>query len=343
MSERDSRSPYEDFDHLSLVQRDLLKSGCHFFPVEREHVEGLVTDPLLTRLRRTIKHRGFRNVAARTAISFSGYAYDPREIFAIPEIRSYYAKLDEQLPELPALLTVLPVMRYNGPAIHVELLGTVSEVVQRPELDGYDLRVAEAPVIIAAAKRRIEAAGCKYHVPPAEARRLAEQFEYWAQLPLLPPERPPMAGGAPMKTYKGFSEDHGSAMGPRAVFVETDDGQFAPLKHEVHHSPDGFSWGFPGSGPADLARSLLADHLGFVPHPAIYQAFKRQYVAHWEEGKPWSITSEQVETFLAQPKMQELLEAQQQDEALRREIAELERAEAACSSGDPHVSEEQQD
>src|SRR5581483_4103477 len=240
MSERYSRSPYEGFDHLSQVQQELLKRGYYFFPVEREHVEGLVTDPLLARLRRTIKQRGFRNVAARTAISFSGYADDPREIFAIPEIRAYYQKLDQALPELPSLLTMLAPMRYNGPAIHVELLGTVSQVVERPELGGYDLRVDEAPAIIAQALRRIQAAGRKYHLPPAAITRLSEQFAAWALAPLQPPERPPMAGGAPLKTYKGYSEDNATAMGPEVVFVQEDEQPPYRLKHEVHHSPDGF-------------------------------------------------------------------------------------------------------
>lgn len=34
------------------------------------------------------------------------------------------------------------------------------------------------------------------------------------------------------------------------------------LPHHVKHSPTGFSWGYAGSGPADLARSLLIDALG---------------------------------------------------------------------------------
>lgn len=35
-----------------------------------------------------------------------------------------------------------------------------------------------------------------------------------------------------------------------------------PLRHYVRHSPDGFSWGYGGSGPADLARCLLIDAMG---------------------------------------------------------------------------------
>ena len=39
----------------------------------------------------------------------------------------------------------------------------------------------------------------------------------------------------------------------------------APLTHYPYHSPDGFEWGYTGSGPADLALALLADVLGEAP------------------------------------------------------------------------------
>jgi hypothetical protein len=39
-------------------------------------------------------------------------------------------------------------------------------------------------------------------------------------------------------------------------------GWSGPLHHFVRHSPTGFGWGYGGSGPADLARSLLIDALG---------------------------------------------------------------------------------
>ncbi len=34
----------------------------------------------------------------------------------------------------------------------------------------------------------------------------------------------------------------------------------------ANHSPDGFSWGYGGSGPAQLALAILADH--FQRRPA---------------------------------------------------------------------------
>lgn len=51
--------------------------------------------------------------------------------------------------------------------------------------------------------------------------------------------------------------------GGRVVVVETAAG--APLgllAHRVRHSPDGFSWGYGGSGPAELARCLLLTAAG---------------------------------------------------------------------------------
>lgn len=39
-------------------------------------------------------------------------------------------------------------------------------------------------------------------------------------------------------------------------------GDASPLPHHVKHSPSGMSWGYHGSGAADLARSLLIHALG---------------------------------------------------------------------------------
>jgi hypothetical protein len=46
------------------------------------------------------------------------------------------------------------------------------------------------------------------------------------------------------------------------VSVHRDDASEALLPHVVHHSPTGFEWGYQGSGPADLALSILAYTLG---------------------------------------------------------------------------------
>jgi len=93
------------------------------------------------------------------------------------------------------------------------------------------------------------------------------------------------------KVYKG------ARLGPReklpGVVVMVDD---KPLKHRVHHSPTGFEWGYGGSGPADLARSILWDYLGKEPAPALYQSFKEQFVARW--GDKWKMTGHAITLWM---------------------------------------------
>ncbi|BBX30499.1 hypothetical protein B7435_30045 [Mycolicibacterium peregrinum] len=60
--------------------------------------------------------------------------------------------------------------------------------------------------------------------------------------------------------YRGYGLE--SAAGPRLVTIEDDSGCIAPLPHHPLHGEDGFSWGYGGSGPADLARSLIIHALG---------------------------------------------------------------------------------
>src|SRR5438105_7594370 len=93
----------ERFATLAAVQEGLSQHGYWFHPIAKEHAEGLVTGPLLHRIHTQIKKHGFRNVAGRAIVTFSGYARDPREVFAIPEARAYWQRLDGELPELPAL------------------------------------------------------------------------------------------------------------------------------------------------------------------------------------------------------------------------------------------------
>lgn len=80
---------------------------------------------------------------------------------------------------------------------------------------------------------------------------------------------------------------------PHAVFVETA-GARRPLAHRVRHSPGGFAWGYEGSGPADLARSILWDALDREPEPWLYQDFKRDYVAGWLTDQPWVLERDDV-------------------------------------------------
>lgn len=75
---------------------------------------------------------------------------------------------------------------------------------------------------------------------------------------------------------------YAGARGPTRVTVHDGhpENPGRPLEHHPVHSPDGFEWGYCGSGPADLADAILADVVGYpVVDPLTVQQFKRDVVA----------------------------------------------------------------
>lgn len=70
------------------------------------------------------------------------------------------------------------------------------------------------------------------------------------------------------------------------------------LPHRVRHSPTGFEWGYGGSGPADLARSILWDHLGLEPASILYQRFKQDWVSKWPKSG-FTIDSQEIDEWLS--------------------------------------------
>lgn len=94
-----------------------------------------------------------------------------------------------------------------------------------------------------------------------------------------------------MKTYEGRREGY-------AVIVTADGRPLNPRLDLWNHSPSGFEWGYGGSGPAQLALALLADHLSDDGQAVLhYQDFKRTVVARLPY-RGWTLTSEQVEESL---------------------------------------------
>lgn len=66
----------------------------------------------------------------------------------------------------------------------------------------------------------------------------------------------------------------------------------------VNHSPDGFDWGYEGSGPAQLALAILADYLkDDLKALALYQKFKREWLAHVKTNR-WQITQTELNAIL---------------------------------------------
>ena len=72
-----------------------------------------------------------------------------------------------------------------------------------------------------------------------------------------------------------------------------------PRQEVRNHSPTGFEWGYGGSGPAQLALAILAEHLGNDDAALnLYQDFKWACIAQIC-GANWSLSSEEIDNCLA--------------------------------------------
>jgi hypothetical protein len=64
-----------------------------------------------------------------------------------------------------------------------------------------------------------------------------------------------------------------------------------PLRLDLcNHSPDGFAWGYQGSGPAQLALSLLSMASIDVVALDYHTQFTAEVTARWSSQTEWSIT-----------------------------------------------------
>lgn len=129
-----------------------------------------------------------------------------------------------------------------------------------------------------------------------------------------------------MTVYKGSPRQCAGS-----VSVVGSAGIARPLEHHVRHSPDGFAWGYGGSGPSELARCILLDHFDDGDHgcegcggrgwnlgiesdgmlscspcggsgiklPVSYQDFKFAFVATWPQDEAWTLTSEEIDEWVS--------------------------------------------
>lgn len=81
------------------------------------------------------------------------------------------------------------------------------------------------------------------------------------------------------------------------VTVEQENRPDYSLPHICRHSPDGFEWGYGGSGPADLALSMLTDAVGAELAERHYQRFKSQFIAS-QPFEGFSISSALVQAWI---------------------------------------------
>lgn len=72
-----------------------------------------------------------------------------------------------------------------------------------------------------------------------------------------------------------------------------------------NHSPDGFEWGYGGSGPSQLALAILLDFLeakkknDAATQEALHwkHEFKTHFVSRFEHGE-WYLTGSQIRTWI---------------------------------------------
>ena len=103
-----------------------------------------------------------------------------------------------------------------------------------------------------------------------------------------------------MKVYKG-SRDRAVT-----VYPETGDSYSLPWRLDLwNHSPTGFNWGYGGSGPAQLALAMLADHLGNDQVAVtLHQKFKWAVITGLRLDEPWELTGLEIDGWLGlQPQL----------------------------------------
>lgn len=96
--------------------------------------------------------------------------------------------------------------------------------------------------------------------------------------------------------FLGYSawrrEENGDAnLSDEQVFVVRDgEVRFLnPRTDLMNHSPDGLSWGYAGSGPAQLALAMLMEVLNdWERVQPIYQRFKDQFIARIPQHTNWT-------------------------------------------------------
>ena len=59
----------------------------------------------------------------------------------------------------------------------------------------------------------------------------------------------------------------------------------------INHSPDGFNWGYGGSGPSQLALAILLELTNEPLAKKLYQKFKFEIIALLDEDFEYPITS----------------------------------------------------
>ena len=93
------------------------------------------------------------------------------------------------------------------------------------------------------------------------------------------------------KRYEGCREGY-------TVTVTVNGRRLNPRHDLWNHSPTGFEWGYGGSGPAQLALALLADHCGNDEQAFnFHHRFKWAVIAELPRRR-WTLTGQEIDMVL---------------------------------------------
>jgi hypothetical protein len=92
-------------------------------------------------------------------------------------------------------------------------------------------------------------------------------------------------------TIQGITES-------RSVFVDGD--LLLPNRSQgvYNHSPDGFNWGYGGSGPSQLALAIMLEFVDEDMAISLYQDFKVDVISKLSQDKDFEIDMETVELWI---------------------------------------------
>lgn len=99
-----------------------------------------------------------------------------------------------------------------------------------------------------------------------------------------------------MKWYVGYKNGFNFDV---CVHINDRNYKLNPCYELVNHSPDGFAWGYNGSGPAQLALAICVDVTQDENKAMkVYQKFKEQVIASLNMSEGFRISEKEVEKHI---------------------------------------------
>ena len=101
------------------------------------------------------------------------------------------------------------------------------------------------------------------------------------------------------KRYEGRRSARTALVTVRGEFdLGTYTSALSPRFDLANHSPDGFGWGYSGSGPLQLAVAMLADACGDDVARRLKIEFKWAVIANLPRDESWSIPAAEVQDWV---------------------------------------------